>query len=44
MERSEGLNWWYISWSKEIRGKDQRERQVLIGRHGKGKMPWVSSG
>lgn len=37
MERSEGLNWWYISLSKEIRDKDQREREMLIGRHGKGK-------
>lgn len=39
MERSEGLNWWYISLSKEIRDKDQREQEMLIGRHGKGKMP-----
>lgn len=37
MERSEGLNWWYISLSKAIRDKDQREREMLIGRHGKGK-------
>lgn len=44
MERSEGLNWWYISLSKEIRDKDQEEREMLIGRDGKGKMPWVSSG
>ena len=44
MERSEGLKWWYISPSKEMEDKDQREREMLIGRHGKGKMPWVSSG
>lgn len=37
MERSEGLNWWYISLSKAIRDKDQREREMLIGRHGKGR-------
>lgn len=43
MERSEGLNWWYISLSKEARDKDQRARKMLIGRHGKGKMPMGSA-
>lgn len=38
MERSEGLNWWYISLSKEARDKDQEEREMLIGRHGKREM------
>lgn len=42
MERSEGLNWWYISLSKVLEDKDQKEQEMLIGRHGKGKMPWVS--
>lgn len=36
MERSEGLNWWYIRLSKGIEDKDQSEWKMLIGRDGKG--------
>lgn len=44
MERSEGLNWWYISPSKAIEDKDQESEKCSSGVTAKAKMPWVSSG